>query len=215
MTFDELALAILRDLIAKSGVREWEESSEWRAQLTGAAVEMAAQIYLGVLPMANAIYEKTGSSVVFGSEVTDDVDWSTEAIANGAGRQSAQWDRGADGTARPGWYRYRFYTQAQATPTLGATCRLYLKTSDGTHADNDDGTGDAAVSAEDKLRNLDILQPAIVDEAAANIEYSATGIVHITARYVQAVLWNAMGSAVTNDAAETKLVLTETFPEVQ
>lgn len=165
--------------------------------------------------MANAIYYKAGTAIVFGSEVGDDVAWSTENISNGAGRQSALHDQGALSTARPVFWFYRFWTQAQATPTVGAACRLYLKTSDGTHLDNDDGTGDAAVSASDKLRNLTPLRAAICDEAAANIEFVSKGRIVIPERYFALVLWNALGSAITNDAAKTKASFTPFYAEIQ
>lgn len=165
--------------------------------------------------MANKVYMITETSIVFGSEVGDDVAWSSESISDGAGRQSSLQDRGADGTARAWVYRYRIYTQAQATPTVGNACRFYLKTSDGTHPDNDDGTSDAAVSAEDKLRNLTQLRSAVVDEAAANIEYVSKGRVPIAARHFGVTLWNAMGSTITTDAAETKAVFTPIVDEIQ
>lgn len=210
-----MSLTLAVEMVRKSGVREWNDP-QLRADLANAAVEMA-----GILSeqdddeMANKVYMITETSIVFGSEVGDDVAWSTESIASGAGRQSAFHDRGADGTARAFVYRYRFYTQAQATPTVGNACRLYNKTSDGTHPDNDDGTSDAAVSAEDKLKNLTPLRGAIVDEAAANIEYVSKGRIAIAERYFGPVLWNAMGSTITADAAETKAVFTPIVHEVQ
>jgi len=168
--------------------------------------------------MPNKEYTIEETTIVFGSDTGggDDVDWSTENIANGAGRQSAQHDLGDRATARSSRYRFRFYTQLQATPTVGQSVRIYLKTSDGTHADNDDGTGDAAVSAEDKLLNLRLIGVAIVDEAAANIEIVASGIIEdLDQRYIQFVLWNASGASITNDTAETKLELTPMPREIQ
>ena len=113
--------------------------------------------------MAVNFYYQTGTSIIFGSEVADDVAWSSESIADAAGRQSAFHDQGADATARPHYWRYRIYTQLQATPTVGNSVRFLLKTSDGTHPDNDDGTGDAAISSINKLKNLVELKPVIVD----------------------------------------------------
>ena len=165
--------------------------------------------------MPNALYEKQGTAIVFGSEGGDDVAWSTENISDGAGRQSAFHDQGADGTARPSFWRYRVYTQAQATPDLGNSLELYLKTSDGTHPDNDDGTSDAAVSSEDKLKNLIPLQPIIVDEASGDVEFVCTGVIYIPQRYFGIVLWNEMGSAITNDVAETKATFTPVYWELQ
>lgn len=215
MSFEDIALEILKVLLPKSGVREWEEPDK-RTALTLAACEMAATILsYGEPEMATDFYIDHGTTIVFGSEVGDDVAWSTENISNGAGRQATLYDLGADGTARPEAYRYRFHTQAQASPTAGNSCELYMKTSDGTHPDNDDGATDAAVSASNKLKNLDVLKPAICDEAAANIEFVSKGIIRLPHRYCAPVLWNALGSAITNDAAETKLHLTPIYPQSQ
>lgn len=165
--------------------------------------------------MANKVYRVSETAIVFGSEGGDDVDWSTESIADNAGRQSALYDRGVLTTAKAGLYHYRFYAQFQATPTVGDACYLYMKTSDGAHPDNDDGAGDAAVSAENKLRNLRPLKPIIVDEAAANIEMVCSGAVEIYDRHVGFVLWNESGATITADVAETKLILTPIPDEIQ
>lgn len=163
--------------------------------------------------MPNKAYFNEETTIIWGSEVGDDEAWTTESVADGAGRQGAHHDFGT--TARAAEYRYRFHTQAVATPTLRDICELKWKTSDGTHHDNDDGTGDIAVSAKDKLRNLLALKPAIVDEAAANIEYVSRGrLVHVD-RYGAPVVFNEMGSAITADAAETKFHLTPIPPEIQ
>ena len=165
--------------------------------------------------MANKVYVARETTVVFGSEVGDDVAWSTESITDTNGRQSALHDFGASSMSRI--YEYRFHTQAQATPTLGEPCELYMKTalvSDG-HPDNDDGTGDAAVSSSDKLKNLKFLIPALCDEAAANIEFVASGILQLLAREVAFVFLNNLGATITTDDTETKLHLTPAPPEVQ
>lgn len=168
--------------------------------------------------MANKVYLNDEASTVFGSEAGDDVDWSTENISDGAGRQSAEADLGAAPRSRR--YRVELWTQLQATPTVGETVRLYLKPNGGEgassdHPGNDDGTGDAAVSAENKLRNLHLLGALVVDEAAANIEMKLDVEVEINARHVQLVVWNDSGAAITNDAAETKARLTPLPDEVQ
>lgn len=165
--------------------------------------------------MANNIYKVDVNAYVFGSEAGDDVAWSTENIADGAGRQSAFLDLGVGTTARPRRFMWRFWTQLQATPTVGNVIYVYLKTSDGSHPDNDDGTGDAAVSAEDKLKNLDLIGILVVDEAAADVEMVAHGEIEINERYAGVVLWNASGATITNDAAETKLSLTEVPDQIQ
>lgn len=165
--------------------------------------------------MPSKVYKIDETTIVFGSEVGDDVAWSSESISDGAGRQSAFHDQGVGTTARALEWMYRIYTQAVATPTVGNVNQMYLKTSDGTHADNDDGTGDAAVSAENKLKNLRFLESPIVDEAAANVEYVSEGIIEIPHRYFGIVMWNSMGSATTTDDSETKAEFTPIPPEIQ
>lgn len=165
--------------------------------------------------MVNKLYKVDETAIIFGSEGGDTVAWSSESIANAAGRQSALYDQGAGGTARALRWMYRIYTQAQATPTMGRALRMYLKTSDGTHPDNDDGTGDLAVSAEDKLRNLIPLRSPIVDQVASDIEFVSQGVILIPARHFGVVMWNDMGSAVTTDVAETKAIFTPIPPELQ
>ena len=165
--------------------------------------------------MANKVYVVGETAVVFGSEGGDDVDWTTESIATANGVQSARYDRGVLSTAKAGRYHYRFHAQFQATPGIGTACRLYAKTSDGTHADNDDGTTDTAVTAITKLDNLKLVDVMIVDEAAANVEFCVSGTLWLFDRYVQFAFWNATGATTTGDETETKLILTPVPDEIQ
>ncbi len=156
------------------------------------------------------VYKVDETSTIWGSEVGDDLALTSESVADGAGRQGAQLDLGAGGTARSPQFFGRLYGQAVATPTLKELLELHMKGGDGTHYDNDDGTGDIAVSAEDKLANLNYLpqcSPA-VDQAAANIEFSRGGVFFHYERYMLPAMFNNMGSATTADAAETKFVVT-------
>ena len=52
---------------------------------------------------------------------------------------------------------------------------MYLKTSDGSHPDNDDGTGDIALSAADKLRNIRQLGAIVIDTDVIAREVVAPG----------------------------------------
>lgn len=158
--------------------------------------------------MANEFYIKHGSPISFGSEVGDDIAWTTESMTNGSGQQSALYDQGAEGTARPLFWQYRIVTQSQATPVVNNAFRCFLKTSDGTYPDNDDGTGDADVSTINKLLNLEPLNSPIVDEAAADIPFVRGGMIPISPRYFGIAGWNAMGATITADDAETKAIFT-------
>lgn len=214
MTFEEAALELARELLRKSGVREWDDTST-RQRMMIAAVEMAAAIFGEADMTTNAVYVKHGSPIIFGSEVGDDVAWSTENIANGAGRQASLYDQGLPTTPRPLTWEYSIYTQAQATPTVNNILDCRLKTGDGTHYDNDDGTTDAAVSSVNQLLNLKPLNSPCCTVAAANREYRSEGRIQISQRYFGPVLWNLFGSALTNDAAETKAVFTPLYEDIQ
>ena len=68
MTFEDLTLEILKTLIPKSGVREWEDEQA-RQDLTFAAMQMAATILGEGETMPNDIYIDHGTTIVFGSEL--------------------------------------------------------------------------------------------------------------------------------------------------
>ena len=136
-----------------------------------------------------------------------DVVLTLTSLGAGAGRQSADLDLGA--SAQPFMFRWRAWVKFAIAPVVGETIDLYLKTNDGTHYDNDDGTGDAAVSAEDKLKNLHFLGSIVVDEASATPEFSASGTIAIYERYLQVVVWNATANALSATAADHGVYLEE------
>jgi len=129
------------------------------------------------------------------------------SLASAAGRQSAQYDFGAQTTARAFKYNWRGFVKFATAPVVGETIDIYAKTSDGTHIDNDDGTTDAAVSAEDKLKNLHYLGSITVDEASTTPEFSASGTVRLTSRYFQVVFWNAAADALSATATDHGFIL--------
>lgn len=135
-----------------------------------------------------------------------DVTFTQTSVASGAGRQSAQHDFGA--AARAFAYKWRAWVKFATTPVVGETVDFYLKTSDGTHSDNDDGTTDAAVSSEDKLSNLRYIKSIIVDEASSTPEFSASGEMVIYDRYAQVVMWNASEDDLSSTAADHGFSLT-------
>ena len=207
-------------MIRKSGAREWDDPETMAAIVATAKTATEAIYVVEPLPeesvsMSGEMYVKTGTEVVFGSEVGDDVAWSSESIADGAGRQSALYDQGADGTARPEWWRYRFFSQAQATPTARNAMETAVYTSDGSHPDSGVGTSDAAISYQDDMANMKPCLPVVVHSAAANTEYARSGRIAIAERYFGVALWNGMGSAITTDAAETKAIFTQVYVQSQ
>jgi len=128
------------------------------------------------------------------------------SLASDAGRQSAEHDRGSGDLDL--LYEWRAYCKFGTTPVVGETVDIYLKTSDGTHDDNDDGATDAALSAEDKLKNLTYLGSIVVDEASTTPEFSASGVCSITAQYIQIVVENSTADALSSTAADHGVILT-------
>ena len=167
--------------------------------------------------MANLVYQNAEAAKWFvpaAATQAEDAIFEVDGLASGAGHQSAQLDLG-DG-ARAQEHTWRAFVQFATVPVVGEVVEVYLKTSETTgHPDNDDGTGDLAVSAEDKLRNLHFLGTIMVDEALANIEMVASGFIWIPWRHVQVVFWNRTADALTTDVDENGFALTPTPMEVQ
>jgi len=162
---------------------------------------MTAKAY--ILPETAIMFQSSGGTVAF----------TPTSLAAGAGRQSAQHDFGA--SARAFMFDARAYCKFATTPVVGEIIDVYLKTSDGTHIDNDDGTTDAGVSAEDKLKNLTYIGSIIVDEASTTPEFVMSAPVSIRARYVQVVFWNRTADAFSATATDHGFVLNPTTMQAQ
>ena len=148
----------------------------------------------------------------------NDVTLEVDGLTSGSGHQSEQHDFGTG--ARAFLFEWRAFVQFAAAPALNTLVRIYLKTAgsstDATeHPDNSDGTTDGAVSSEDKLRNLHYLGSIEPDQASANVEMVASGLVEIRARAIQVVFWNGTGVALTTDVNENGLSLTPVPDEAQ
>lgn len=132
-----------------------------------------------------------------------DLAMTLKGLASGAGRQGATKDFGV--TVRPHRFLWVAFVQfdTATAPVVGEAVDIYLKTSDGTNFDNDDGEGDIVVSAEDKLKNLHFLGSIVVDEAAADVHMQKSGFITIVATEVAPVFWNATADNLDDDAAPT------------
>lgn len=168
--------------------------------------------------MANKVLFNTETATLWGSEVGDDLALSSESISDGSGRQGANLDL----SAAPRSIRYlaEGFGQAVATPSINGFIGWHAKTSGSEtatpdHPTNDDGSGDIAVSATDKLKNCPRFLTTLVDEAAANIEYSAKTVIEIVARHFAPIMQVEMGAATTSDDSETKFRLTPMPDEIQ
>lgn len=163
--------------------------------------------------MANKIYVAPESAVTFGSN-TDTVLWSIKNVANGAGRISAQWDRGTG--SKPGWYRWQMKTKAAAALAVGVALELWLAFSrGGSIVDGNFGTSDAAASAADKRNNLTRLGSIIADSTTNGEVQIGSGVIFLPYRYVSVLGWNTLGQSLTNVDADHQLAF-EAIPwEIQ
>ena len=166
--------------------------------------------------MTNKLYT-IAETVIAWHDTTGDLGMTLNNLAAGAGQQGAQKDLGAITTPRSGLYGYRATVAFATTPVVSEVVGVFLKTSDGTYPDNDDGVTDLTVSAEDKLRNIMRLKHITVDEAAISVNMVVSGQVYIPAdqRYVMPILWNytADNLVATNDVS--RFMLWPIPPELQ
>lgn len=171
--------------------------------------------------MANLVYQNSATTVWFvpaAAAQAEDYAFEIHNIASAAGRQSAAWDRGV--AAVPALYEWCAFVQFATAPVLGERVDFYLKpmgsdASATAHPANDDGTTSAAVSAIAKLNNLQWFGSIVVDEAVADIEMVARGVVYLTARGYNIVMWNASADALTNDVDENGFYMTPIPDEIQ
>lgn len=161
--------------------------------------------------MANKIYQIDESAITWLSSGGTE-SFTPTSLGSGAGRQGAIHDFGA--SARSRLFAWRAWLKPGGTRVVGEVVRLYWKSSDGTHPDNDDGTGDIAVSSSDKLRNLLPIGLITIDENAA-VEMVASGFIELPARHGGPVWWNATANALSSTAGDFGFSLTPVPDEVQ
>ncbi len=138
--------------------------------------------------MPNLIHQNQGTIITWKESGGTNV-ITLNNLGAGAGRQGAEHDFGTD--ARSPRFAWRLGVEFETQPVVGEIVRIYAKTSDGTDPDNDDGTGDAAVSAEDKLNNLTQIGTLVVDEAVVDIQMATSGLILLPHKIFAPVIWNA------------------------
>ena len=147
------------------------------------------------------------------TDTTGDLAMTLNNLAAAAARQGAVKDWGT--SARTNRYEWRCSIRFATAPVVGESIRLYLKTSDGTYPDNDDGTGDIKVSATDKLKNLVYLGSIIVDEAATGVDMVAHGLIEHDARYFMPVIHNNSADNLVATNNICKFIITPAPFEIQ
>ena len=161
--------------------------------------------------MANKVYQPQETAVTWkasgGSEL-----FTPTSLASGAGRQGAHHDFTVGSVGRR--FAWRAWIVPGGTRVVGEVIEVYLKTSDGTTPDNDDGTGDIAVSAGDKRRNLRLLGVIQIDENAA-VPMAVSGEVTLLHRYGAPVFWNRTANSLSSTAADFGFSMIAVPDEVQ
>lgn len=161
--------------------------------------------------MANKIYTLQETAVTWLSTGGTELLTPT-SLATLSGRQGAHHDFTAGSVGRR--FAWRAWLKPGATRVVGEVVEIYFKTSDGTRHDNDDGTGDIAVSAKDKLRNVTLIGVLQIDENAA-VEMVTSGIVELLHRYGAPIFWNATANTLSATAGDFGYSMTPCVDEIQ
>ena len=104
------------------------------------------------------------------------------------GRQGAEHDFGT--AARAPEFAWRAWVKFADAPVVGEQVKIFWKTSDGTHPDNDNGNGDVALASEDDLQNLTFLGRIFVTEASTSVLMVAKGDIYLPHQYGSPVFFN-------------------------
>lgn len=202
----ELARDIALALIAKSGVREWDDEAAQEG-IAAAAARMAGLI-LGVEMAVTAVFrQQFGTPKAFRSSGGDGA-LTLASLANGAYRQSAKVDFGAV-PARA----YAVYLDAElaATPTAGNTIDVWANPSSSLAAGTDNRGGcsgaDSAYAgyssnAAAAVKQLPVVGSGVcTSQATATVQRMFVGVFVPAQRYNSFVLLNGSGAAFhTSDA---------------
>lgn len=163
--------------------------------------------------MANKVYRATETPVVF-RDSGGDVTMTLQNLGFGAGRVSAQKDRGAGSLAM--LHEIIAVVQFETAPIVGETVDIYIFQSDGTYVDGTVGTSDAALTS-DKRRNGMFVGSVVVDTTSTATDIVARFVdVPITSRYYSMGVWNASaGDNLENTANASRIIVTPMPPEIQ
>lgn len=166
---------------------------------------MATKIYRA--SEAQITFKSTGGTVLF----------TPTSLANGAGRISTQWDRGAG--SLPDRYLWHARTKVATAPTLGNILTLYLAAASSatTPGDTDGelGSVDAALPAADRRRNLTPIGVIVIDEASTARIFKSSGTIELLARWYTLVWFNEFGVALSATAGDHIFTIEPVPPELQ
>jgi len=149
--------------------------------------------------MVAKFYQHDETALVWKDSGGDEA-FTLQNLGAAAGRNGALHDFGT--AARAALYAWRLWVKFAATTNLvvGDEVYVYWRTSDGVSPDNDDGTGDVALSHADKLKNLLHIGTLLVDEVSSTALMVKSGVVWVEHRWGGPVVYNNAGEAFVNTA---------------
>lgn len=215
MTQQEIALQVFLALVAKSGVREWEDQDSLE-QIADSAVNVAAFIYANGDPMtiSAAFREQTGTPKVWKSSGGDGA-ITLVSLANGSYREGAKIDLGA---TRAQIYAVYADIEFAATPTAGSTVALWANPSSSATAATDNRGGcsgtDAAYTGYSSNAAASVLQLPFIGngvttaQATTTVQKMFVGYYAPPERYVSLIFLNGSGAAVHSSDANCKITIT-------
>jgi hypothetical protein len=164
--------------------------------------------------MANKIYTAPETAILFAdSAQTPTAQITLANLAAGAGRVSAQHDKGSGSKAA--WFKWRATFQFDTAPVVSETVLIYVSTSDGTDEDGQEGTSDAALGSTNSLPNMQLIGVFIVTSTDASHDMTTSGICHIPDRYFSVVVHNNTADNLKNDTSVNTITFTPIPDEVQ
>lgn len=161
--------------------------------------------------MANKVYQKDETAITWLAS-GGTAAFTPTSLATVSGRQGAYVDLGT--SARSRLFAWRAWLKPGGTRVVNEIVYIYVTTGDGTHYDNDDGTGDIALSSVNKLLNCRCIGKITIDENAA-VEMGASGLIELPARYVAPIFYNATANTLSSTAADFGFSLTPVPDEIQ
>jgi hypothetical protein len=160
--------------------------------------------------MPTKIYRATETPITF-RDSSGDVVMTLQNLAFGAGRVSAQYDRGAGSKAK--LHEVIGVFQFETAPVIGEAIEIYLFQSDGTYVDGNVGTSDAALATA-KRNNGILIGSVIVDTTSTSTDIVGRFLdVPITSRYYSIGVWNASAGDNLKNTANTSRVIVTPMPD--
>jgi len=159
--------------------------------------------------MTQKIYRAIETAITF-KDSGGDAAITLQNLGFGAGRISARYDRGAG--SKPMRYKWKAVVQFETAPAVGETVDLYKAESDGTYADGNVGSSDAALTSGQK-KNLTLIGQVVAQTADAATNFIASGICMIWERYFSLGVWNASAGDNLKNTANVSVVTFTPMPD--